>query len=57
MNETLNEILFRLEQEIKELKLKVVRLENSKSMIEERSVSDEIKSIVDMKYITELYRG
>lgn len=57
MNETLNEILFRLEQEIKELKLKVVRLENSKSMIEEKSVSDEIKSIVDIKYITELYRG
>lgn len=57
MNETLNEILFRLEQEIKELKLKVVRLENSKSMIKEKSVSDEIKSIVDIKYITELYRG
>ena len=57
MQESLLDILARLESEIKELKIKVSALESSKTKPVVFDVKKEVESIVNIDYITDLYRG
>ena len=57
MQESLLDILARLESEIKELKIKVSTLESSKTKPVVFDVKKEVESIVNIDYITDLYRG
>ena len=55
MNESLVNILARLELEVKELKSKVLTLENKK--VKPFNIKSDIKSIVTADFITALYKG
>jgi hypothetical protein len=57
MQESLVDILARLESELKELKIKVSTLEKSKTKPVVFDVKKEVESIVNIDYVTELYRG
>ena len=55
MNESLVNILARLELEVKELKSKVLTLENKK--VKPFNIKSDIKLIVTADFITALYKG
>tara|TARA_R110002096_G_scaffold38083_1_gene105520 strand:- start:2538 stop:2711 length:174 start_codon:yes stop_codon:yes gene_type:complete len=55
MNESLVNILTRLESDIKELKGKVLTLENKKAI--SFDVKSDVKSIVTVDFITALYKA
>tara|TARA_R110002153_G_scaffold226966_1_gene379652 strand:- start:77 stop:256 length:180 start_codon:yes stop_codon:yes gene_type:complete len=57
MQESLVDILARLESELKELKIKVSTLENNKTKSVVLDVKKEVESIVTIDYINELYRS
>ena len=57
MNESLVNILARLELEVKELKSKVLILEGKKTKTVVSDVRKDIKSIVTADFITALYKG
>ena len=57
MQESLVDILARLESELKELKIKVSILEKSKTKSVVLDVKKEVESIVTIDYINELYRS
>lgn len=57
MQESLVDILARLESELKELKIKVSILEKSKTKSVVLDVKKEVESIVNIDYVTDLYRG
>tara|TARA_B110000503_G_scaffold124987_1_gene192102 strand:+ start:4512 stop:4691 length:180 start_codon:yes stop_codon:yes gene_type:complete len=57
MQESLVDILARLESELKELKIKVSTLEKSKTKSVVLDVKKEVESIVTIDYINELYRS
>jgi hypothetical protein len=57
MQESLVDILARLESELKELKIKVSTLEKSKTKPVVFDVKKEVESIVNIDYVTDLYRG
>lgn len=57
MNESLVNILTRLESEVKELKSKVLTLENKKVKPFDEDIESNIKSIVTVDFITALYKG
>ena len=57
MQESLVDILARLESELKELKIKVSILEKSKTKSVVLDVKKEVESIITIDYINELYRS
>ena len=57
MQESLVDILARLESELKELKIKISILEKSKTKSVVLDVKKEVESIVTIDYINELYRS
>mgnify|MGYP003624849399 FL=1 len=57
MQESLVDILARLESEIKELKIKVSTLEKNKTKSVVLDVKKEVESIVTIDYVNELYRS
>ena len=57
MQESLVDILARLESELKELKIKVSTLEKSKTKSVVLDVKKEVESIITIDYINELYRS
>ena len=56
MSESLVQVLARLELKVEELNDKVVKLEASKNKKEEVDLKKEIEAVVNIGYVTNLYR-
>jgi hypothetical protein len=58
MSESLNDIIFRLEKEIKELKTMIANINsNNTKGITSQDVSELIEAKVTESYVTNLYKG